>query len=93
MPEKARLYVIGQAAAFISATEAMSKSDHPKYKDAQSQRAAVAKEVLDSISGDVPEAGALLASPTQGSGRALAAALADKDLTATIGSRLPSTYK
>ena len=91
--EKARLYVIGQAAAFLSATEAMSKTDHAKYKEAQAQRTAVAKDVLDSISGDVPEAGALLASPSQESGRALAAALAGKDLTAAISSRLPSSYK
>ena len=91
--EKARLYVVGQAAALVSATEAVSKSDHPKYAEAQAKRIATATAVLESIKGSVPEAGNLLANPSADAGRALAAAIKDADLTGAVGSKLPSDSK
>ena len=58
--EKSQLYVIGQAAALVSATKAASNSDHPGYKAAQEKRIAIAKAALDLIKGSVPEATAVL---------------------------------
>jgi len=87
--EMARLFVIGQAAALVSATDATKKTKHAKYAEAQQKRIAKAKEVL----AKVPEASALLASPSADSGRAFAAAIATKDLTGAVGNLLPTKFK
>lgn len=87
--EMARFYVIGQAAALVSATEAIKKTKHAKYVDAQQKRIAKAKEVL----AKVPEASALLASPNAEAGRALAGAIATKDLSGVVGNLLPTKFK
>ena len=87
--EMARLFVIGQAAALVSATEAIKKTKHAKYVEAQQKRITRAKEVL----AKVPEASALLASPSADSGRAFDAAIATKDLTGAVGSWLPAKFK
>ena len=91
--EKSQLYVIGQAAALVSATKAASNSDHPGYKAAQEKRIAIAKAALDLIKGSVPEAAALLSDPTAENGRALWAAIKGKDLTGAVGSKLPKDFK
>lgn len=91
--EKSQMYVVGQAAALVSATQAMSKSDNPKYKAAQEQRIATAKAALEAVKGQVPEAGKLLADPTPENGRALAQAVKGKDLTGAVGDKLPKKYK
>ena len=91
--EKARLYVIGQAAALVSATVASSKSSHPRYKAAQTKRVATAKSVLEKIKILVPEADAIIQSPSKATGRILAKALKDKDLTGIVGDKLPKKYK
>lgn len=91
--EKSRMFVIGQAAALVNATAAMGKSDHAKYKAAQEKRIATAKSVLDAVKGSVPEAAALLADPSVANGRALGAAIADKDLSGAVGGMLPKEFK
>ena len=91
--EKSQIYIIGQAAALVSATKAASNSDHPKYKAAQQERIATATAALDLIKGDVPEAGKLLSDPSVENGRALWEAIKGKDLTGAVGSKLPSSYK
>jgi mono/diheme cytochrome c family protein len=87
----AQIYVVGQAAALVSATGAMSKSDEAKYKEAQNKRAENAKAILKNI----PEAAGLLASPTRENALKLSKAIAGKDLTNIVGSKLPakSDYK
>jgi len=89
--ELSREYAVGQAAALVSATNAMSKSEDPKYKAAQEKRVATAKEGLAGI----PEAAALIAAPTRDNAIKFAADIAGKDLTGAVGGRLPakSDYK
>lgn len=91
--EKSQMYVIGQAAALVSATMAASNSDHPRYKAAQEKRAATAKAVLELVKGDVPEAATLLADPTPANGRALGEAVKGKDLSGAVGGKLPKDFK
>ncbi|VAX33379.1 hypothetical protein MNBD_NITROSPINAE05-857, partial [hydrothermal vent metagenome] len=92
--EKAELFVIGHAAALVSAREAMSKSNEPKYTDAQNKRAQNAEAVLSLLS-DIPEAAELMADPTRQNALTLVNALNGKDLTPQVGSLLPasSDYK
>lgn len=87
--EMARFYVIGQAAALVSATEAIKKTSHAKYVEGQNKRIAKAKSVLSKV----PEASALLAAPSADAGRALATAIANKDLTSIVGGELPSKFR
>ena len=87
--EMARLYVVGQAAALVSATEALKKSNNAKYVEGQQKRIAKAKEVLSKV----PEAAALLKSPSAEAGRALAEAIATKDMTGAVGGQLPTKFK
>jgi hypothetical protein len=87
--EKAELFVIGHAAALVSAREAMSKSNEPKYTDAQNKRAKNAEAVLSLLS-DIPEAAKLMASPTKQNALNLVNALTGKDLTGKVGSMLPA---
>jgi len=84
--EQAEFFVIGQAAALVSATGVMSKSSEAKYVEAQKKRAENAKAAL----AGVPEAAELLASPTRDNALKLAAAIAGKDLTGAVGSKLPA---
>ena len=88
-PELARLYVVGQAAALVSATAAIAKTDDPKYTAAQKKRIANATEVLSKL----PEAASLLKSPSKAAGRAFTKAIKDKDLMGLVGSRLPKKFK
>jgi hypothetical protein len=74
------MFVIGQAATLVSATENISKSDHAVYKAAQEKRIATATAVLKSVQSLAPEVGAFLATPTTVNGRAFAAAIAAKDM-------------
>ncbi|MBC8286447.1 MAG: hypothetical protein H8E42_03125 [Nitrospinae bacterium] len=89
--ELAGLYVIGQAAALVSATEAISKSGEAKYKEAQNKRVEIAKSALSGIS----EAAGLLAAPTRENALNFIKSVAGKDLTGVVGSKLPakSDYK
>ena len=89
--EQAELYVIGQAAALVSAASVLSKSSEAKYVEAQKKRVENAKAAL----AGVPEAAELLASPTRENALKFAGAIAGKDLTGVVGSKLPakSDYK
>ncbi len=91
--EISQMYVVGQAAALVSATLAASNSDHPKYKATQEKRIANAKAVLEAVKGDLPAAAKLLADPTLANGRALGEAVKGKDLSGTVGGKLPKELK
>jgi hypothetical protein len=84
--ELANLYAVGQAAALVSATEAISKSSEEKYKKAQNKRVEIAKAALSGI----PEAAGLLAAPTRQNALSFVKSIAGKDLTGAIGSKLPA---
>lgn len=92
--EVARLFVEGQAAKLVSATEALGKSSNAKYQEAQKKRVADATTALSSVK-SVPEAAALVAEPNEPNARKLVDAIAEKDLTGEVGGLLPdkSTYK
>lgn len=94
-PELARIFIAGHAASLVSATSALSLSNHPKYVAAQEARIAAARTALEAIQGSVPEAGALLQDPSEANGQALVAAINDKDLSSTVGGLLPpsDSYK
>ncbi|PIR00561.1 MAG: hypothetical protein COV66_05845 [Nitrospinae bacterium CG11_big_fil_rev_8_21_14_0_20_45_15] len=87
--ELSREYVVGQAAALVSATNAMSKSEDPKYKAAQEQRVANAKAGLSGV----PEAAGLLAAPTRENALKFAADIAGKDLSGVVKLPAKSDYK
>jgi len=82
--QQAEFYAIGQAAALVSATGVMSKSSEQKYVDAQKKRVENAKAALSGV----PEAAALLASPSRENALKFSAAIAGKDLTGAVGSKL-----
>ena len=84
--EQAEFFVIGQAAALVSATSVMSKSSEAKYIEAQKTRAENAKAALAGVA----EAADLLASPSRANALKLAAAIAGKDLTGAVGNKLPT---
>ena len=84
--QQAEFYAIGQAAALVSATSVMSKSKEPKYIEAQKKRAENAKAALSGVS----EAAELLASPSRENALKFTTAIEGKDLTGTIGSKLPA---
>ena len=92
--ELARFYVVGQAAKLVSASAAAAKSDNPDYQAAQQTRISDATKALSAVT-SVPEAGALIASPSEANARKLVAAIQDKDLSGEVGSLVPaqSTYK
>ena len=89
--EQAELYVIGQAAALVSASSVISKSKETKYKEAQGKRVEIAKSALSLI----PESADLLANPTRENAIKFVKVITGKDLTSAIGSKLPakSDYK
>lgn len=87
--EKSVYYLVGQAAALVSATEAIAKTDHAKYVEAQNVRIATATAILQGI----PEAADLLASPSMETGRAFGEAIKGKDFTAQVGDKLPTEYE
>ncbi len=87
--EKAELFVIGHAAALVSAKQAMSKSNESKYTHAQNKRAENAKAVLELIK-DIPEAKYLMASASRGNALKLANTIGGMDLSGKLGSKLPA---
>ncbi len=89
--ELANFYAIGQLVSFVDATEAMKKSNHPKYHAALQERLDRAKSVI----GVLPGAGGVLGSPSEASARQLVNSMGLQDLSTTIGNYLPaeSTYK
>jgi cytochrome c554/c'-like protein len=87
--EQSELFLVGHAAALVSATEAMSKSNEPKYTEAQNKRVENAKAALSAIK-SIPEAAALIASPNRGNALKLVGAIQGKDLLAEVGGMLPA---
>jgi cytochrome c554/c'-like protein len=90
LKEQAELFVIGHAAALVSAQEAQSKSNEPKYTKAQNKRAENARTALSALK-SVPEAAALMASPNRENALKLVDAIRGKDLTGEVGKMLPSS--
>ncbi len=90
--ELSRLFIVGQAAALVSATGAVAKATHPKYVALQKKREQDARAALQGVA-DVPEVKALLAAPSHDAGRKLAEALKGKDLSAKVKLPAKSTYK
>jgi hypothetical protein len=86
--ERSVLFVEGQAAKLVSASDALTKSDDAKYQAGQKARLEGTKAALSALK-SVPEAAALLAAPSAGNARKLVAAIAGKDLTAEVGAMLP----
>jgi hypothetical protein len=91
--EKSVYYLVGQAAALVSASEAISKTDDAKYVEAQNKRITTAREALGTVADSVPEAQALLDAPSMDAGRAFGEAIKGGDFTGQVGDRLPSEYK
>lgn len=92
---RARMYVLGQAAQFASASQALAASaPDGVYRDAQQLRRTAAHDALTAIS-DIAEVQAFLDDPTTANGRALAAALDALDLSERLAGRLPEpeSYK
>ena len=92
--ELSRFFVVGQAAKLVSASAAASKSDNADYQAAQQTRISAATKALSAVT-SVPEAGALIADPSEENARKLVVAIQDKDLSAEVGPLLPpeSSYK
>ncbi len=88
-PQLAHLFVVGQAAALVSASAAIAKTSDPKYTAAQKKRIANATAVLSKL----PEAAKLLKSPSMSEGRAFTKAIKGKDLLGLVGSKLPTKFK
>jgi hypothetical protein len=93
--EKARMFIIGHAAALVREASSSGKVNHPKFVETQKKIQTAAVAALEAIKGQVPEAATLLAQPTDENARKLVDAIAKKDLTAQVGSLLPAknTYK
>jgi hypothetical protein len=87
--EQAELFVIGHAAALVSAKEAISKSNEPKYVKAQNERVENAEVVLSAVN-SIPEAAALIDSPNRENALKLVEAIKGKDLTSEVGEMLPA---
>jgi hypothetical protein len=87
--ELARFFITGQAAQLVTATREVKRASDSAYKAAQQKRADHAREVLSALKG-VPEAAALIASPSEGNARKLVRAMEGMDLSAQVASLLPA---
>ena len=87
--ELSELFVEGQAAKLVSATDALTKSDNAKYQAAQKMRVEKATAALSAVK-SVPEVAVLLGAPTRENALKLVAAIKGKDLSAEVGSMIPS---
>ncbi|MBI2193258.1 MAG: hypothetical protein HYU36_14880 [Planctomycetes bacterium] len=79
----ASIFIAGQAAKWISAKEAIAKSEDAKYKEAQVKRAANAEAVLSALKG-IPEADTLLSTPSEDNARKLMEAVKGKDFYSQV---------
>jgi hypothetical protein len=80
-----RLFVAGQVAKLVSATEAANKTEDAQYKAAQMKRASDAKAVLQAV----PQAAALIKSPSDANARKMMQAIGQQDLTGQVGGQIP----
>ena len=92
--ELSRLFLIGKAAQVVAAERAVSIAPDGEYKVAQQAIASAARKSLSSVA-EQPAIATFLANPGVATGRSLAKALKDVDLTSGISSQLPppSSYK
>ncbi|MDP7344934.1 MAG: hypothetical protein QF767_16580, partial [Alphaproteobacteria bacterium] len=81
----AKLYIAGQAAKLVSATEAAAKSDDADYKAAQTKRADEAKAALAAVS----QAAALIQLPSSEAARKMMQDIGEQDMTGTVGGQIP----
>jgi hypothetical protein len=86
--ERARFYVVGQAAKLVSAAAALRRAQDDRYAAVQTQRLADARAAL-AVLDDMPEVAALIADPNEDHARTLVAAIADMDLSARLAAVLP----
>jgi hypothetical protein len=93
--ELARMFITGHAAALVMQASVAGKVNNAKYNEALKKIETAARTALDAIKGQVPEAAALLAQPTDANARKLVAAISNKDLSGQVGRLLPAknTYK
>jgi len=93
--ELSRVFLTGHAAAFVQTSAATGKSTNPKFQQTLDQIKSAARAAIDGVKGQVPEAAALLARPTEENAKKFVNALASKDLSSQVGPKLPapSTYK
>jgi hypothetical protein len=93
--ELSRVFLTGHAAAFVQTSAATGKSTNPKFQQTLDQIKSAARAAIDGVKGQVPEAAALLARPTEENAKKFVDALASKDLSSQVGPKLPapSTYK
>jgi hypothetical protein len=80
----ANLYIAGQAAKLVSATESAAKSGDGKYKAAQLKRAADAKAALQTV----PQAAAFITAPTDAAARAMMKAIGSQDMSGAVGAAM-----
>lgn len=90
----ARLYLLGQAAQFASASGAAAGAGPGAYREIQVQRRDSARRALQSFA-DIAEVEVFLGEPSAEHGRKLADALQKLDLTGRVADLLPDpeTYK
>jgi hypothetical protein len=81
----ANLFVAGQAAKLVSATEAAAKTKDAQYKAAQMKRAADAKAILQAV----PQAAALIKSPSDANARKMMQVIGQQDLSGLVGGLIP----
>ena len=81
----ANLFIAGQAAKLVSATEAVAVTGDARYKAAQIQRAADATATLRAV----PQAAALISSPSDATARELMRAIGRQDLSGRVGGLIP----
>ena len=86
--ELATMFVIGQIAKLVSATEAAKKSDHVKFTAMQAERAASAKTALAKVK-SIAAIATFLKNPSKANGKKAAKAVKGKDLSGQVGSLLP----
>jgi hypothetical protein len=93
--ELSRTFVTGHAAALVKVTSVQGKVNNAKYQETLKKIETNARAALDAVKGQLPEAAAVLAQPTEANGRKLADAIANKDLSAQVSRLLPAknTYK
>lgn len=90
--ELSRLFVVGQAAILVSATAAEASVTDEAYKTFQKKRADKARKILSTLN-NIPEVTALLDAPNEDTGRKLADAIKDLDLSADVADMLPVKTK
>src|SRR5258708_17101042 len=92
--QQARMFVTGHAAALVKVSSA-GKINNAKYLETLKTIETKARAALDAIKGQVPDAAALMAEPTDANARKLVDAIASKDLSAQVAALMPAkgTFK